>query len=111
MAQGVEKTYHALNLALGVIIGTLLVIVGGMWTYENAASLKKARDQWFESSVKADPKIQFNIPTSPYGQDLVKWNTDQQAQLRKTLDAMMQQNQDIRRQVNSIQQPPPRFGR
>jgi hypothetical protein len=104
MSQGVEKTYHAINWALGTVIITLLFAVGGLWVYENFPSFKKGRD----NSFTATPGTGFQMPTNfefkaPNGQDWAQWHQDQQIQMQKNIRAMMENYQNTQRQLNSYQ--------
>jgi hypothetical protein len=107
MSQGIEKTYNAFNLILGTFIGTAVLATGIMWAYQNGDKLLKARDEWFESSVKA------NISAKPdylkpliNNQNQINW--DQQM---KSMQSVMDNHQRTLEQFKSFQPPPPRFGR
>jgi hypothetical protein len=106
MSSKVENTYHVVNLALGGVIATLLVGVGGILVYENFASIKKSRDEWFSSGVQSriqNGSIQFEMPKAPNGQDWEQWHRDQQALMQKNIRAMMENYQNTQRQLNSYQ--------
>jgi hypothetical protein len=106
MPSKVENTYHVVNLALGGVIVTLAVAVGGILVYENFASIKKSRDEWFGSGVQSRIQagsIQFEMPKAPNGQDWEQWHRDQQALMQKNLRSIMQNYQNTQRQLDSYQ--------
>jgi hypothetical protein len=107
MSQGIEKTYNAFNLILGTFIGTAVLATGIMWAYQNGDKLLKARDEWFESSVKVNTNAKPDY-LRPFINNPNQINWDQQM---KSMQSVMDNYQRTQEQLKSFQQQPGRFGR